>query len=420
MKRFRYHVLFLALIALVSIVGLAEEQKSPAQQKIDAAQEAIARNPDRYDAYNQLALAQARRARETADPKYYEMAEQSLEESLRLAPKNLEAERIRIWVLLGKHEFASSLELATALNKRIPDDVMTYAFLTDANVELGNYEEAERAAQWMLDLRPGNVPGLTRAAYLRELFGDIEGAIQLMQEAYQRTPYAETEDRAWLLTQLSHLHLMTGRIDNADALLRSALGLYPEYHYALANLGKVRNAQGRHGEALQAFRDLYRVAPHPENLYLVARSMDRAGLINEARASFAEFERTALAESASADNANRELVYYFVDVAGKPSEALRIAQIERARRQDAQTLEALAWALQANGMCATARPEMEKALAVGIRDAVSFYRAGVIARKCGDEASAEEYLRLSLKANARSEVADAVRKDLGMARDADL
>ena len=31
----------------------------------------------------------------------------------------------------------------------------------------------------MLDMRPGNVPGLTRAAYLRELFGDHERAVEL-------------------------------------------------------------------------------------------------------------------------------------------------------------------------------------------------------------------------------------------------
>jgi tetratricopeptide (TPR) repeat protein len=268
MKRISYAFLILVLIASIAGLGLAEETETPAQQKIAAARKAIEQNPDRYDAYNQLALAQARRARETADPKYYEEAQRSLEESLRLSPENLEAERIRVWILLGKHEFGRALEHATALNKRIPDDVMTYAFLTDANVELGNYKDAERAAQWMLDLRPGNVPALTRAAYLRELFGDTEGAIDFMQDAYQRTPYAETEDRAWTLTQLAHLHLTTGRLQSAERLLQSALSLYPDYHYALANLGKLRMMQRQSTEAVQAFRDLYRVAPHPENLYL--------------------------------------------------------------------------------------------------------------------------------------------------------
>ena len=61
------------------------------------------------------------------------------------------------------------LELAEQLNQRAPDDVVVYGFLVDANVELGNYDAAVDAAQWMLDLHPGNVPALTRAAYLREL-----------------------------------------------------------------------------------------------------------------------------------------------------------------------------------------------------------------------------------------------------------
>ena len=47
----------------------------------------------------------------------------------------------------------------------------------------------------MLDLQPGNVPGLTRGAHQRELFGDIEGAIEFMIAAYQRTPPSEAEER---------------------------------------------------------------------------------------------------------------------------------------------------------------------------------------------------------------------------------
>jgi tetratricopeptide (TPR) repeat protein len=416
MKRSGYHKFCLAFFLMGSSLSLAvaQQQDSPAEQKMAAARQAIQQNPERYSSYNELALAQARRARETADPKYYDQAEQSIETSLRLSPGNLEAERTRVWILLGKHEFASALEHATVLNKRIPDDVMTYAFLADANVELGNYKEAEEATQWMLDLRPGNVPALTRAAYLRELFGDVDGAIDFMQAAYQRTPYAESEDRAWTLTQLAHLHLMTGRLEQADRLLHSALALYPDYHYALANLGRLRASEGHFDESVEAFRDLYRVAPHPENLYLLAKSLETAGKSVEAKKAFTEFEQKGLAESMRTDNSNRELVYYFVDVAGNSSEALRIARIETARRHDAPTLEAYAWALQASGAVADARHAMDSALRVGIRDAEAFYRAGVIARKSGDETAAQMYFRKSLDANARSEFAAAARGELGL------
>jgi tetratricopeptide (TPR) repeat protein len=233
-----------------------------------------------------------------------------------------------------------------------------------------------------------------------------------MQDAYQRTPYAETEDRAWTLTQLAHLHLTTGRLESAERLLQSALSLYPDYHYALANFGKLRMMQGQGTEAVQAFRDLYRVAPHPENLYLLAKALDQTGKTDEARAAFAEFERKALAESMTTDNSNRELIYYFVDVAGNPSEALRIAALETSRRRDAPTLEAHAWALLANGKATEAWQEMDAALAVGIRDAVSFYRAGVIAKEAGNTRAAERYFRMSLETNAKSDFAGDARAEL--------
>jgi len=105
--------------------------------------------------------------------------------------------------LLGKHEFAAALEEATKLNKKIPDDVMIYGFLTDANIELGNYADAEKSAQWMLNLRGANVPSLTRAAYLRELFGDNEGAVELMEMALRSVSPTEVEDRAWITTQIA-------------------------------------------------------------------------------------------------------------------------------------------------------------------------------------------------------------------------
>ena len=94
----------------------------------------------------------------------------ALDKSFATAPENYEGLRTKAWVLLGQHEFAQAREVALKLNKSAPDDVLVYGLLTDANIELGNYDEAEKAAQWMLDMRPGNVPGLTRGAYSARAF----------------------------------------------------------------------------------------------------------------------------------------------------------------------------------------------------------------------------------------------------------
>lgn len=403
-----------ALLVLLWITRAAGQQAeplaSPAEQKITQARHAIETNPDDYQAHNALALALARRARETSDPAYYNQAEAALREASRLAPENLESEKTTIWVLLGKHEFAKALDRARALNKKIPDDVLVYGFITDACVELGNYEEAEKAAQWMLDLRPGNVPGFTRAAYLRELFGDIDGALELMQMSYQRTPPQEVEDRAWILTQIGHLHLMQGKIEEAEKALEQALGMFPGYHYALGNLAKVRSAQGKFQAAVDLQEQRYKTAPHPENLFALGQALHSAGRLREAKVTFAEFEQKARAEMEKADNSNRELIFYYVDYARKPAEALRVAQNESAKRRDVYTLDAYAWALYANGKYAEARKQMETALAVGIRDVDFYYHAGAIAAKLQDRKAARKYLQQAIELSPKSEPAAAARK----------
>src|SRR5262249_1299538 len=153
---------------------------SPAERSMAEANAAISKKPAYYGGYNQLAMALARRARETSDVAFYAQAEGALNKSLELSPGNLEGEKTRVWLLLGRHEFPSALHAGTALNKRVPDDVLVYGFLADANAELGNYKDAENSVQWMLNLRPGNIPALTRTAYLRELFGDLDGAYDAM------------------------------------------------------------------------------------------------------------------------------------------------------------------------------------------------------------------------------------------------
>lgn len=341
---------------------------SPAEISIQKAQAQIAKQPDHADYYSALAMAYARRARETSDVSFYTKAEETLQQSFKIAPDNYEGLKTQAWLLLGRHEFAKARAVAIKLNQRNADDVTVYGYLADANAELGNYTEAVEAAQWMLNIRPGNVPGLTRAAYLRELHGDFSGAIELMQSAYDSTPFHETEDRAWLLTQIAHLNYLSGELAKAETFATGALGLFPNYHYALGTLAQVRVAQKRYDDAVTLLAQRYAAAPHAENQFALGEALALAGRTEEANQAFAEFEKKSLAESNLADNSNHELVAYYIDHAKQPGKALKIANLELARRHDAYTLDAHAWALAANGDFAAAESEMKQALAFGIKD----------------------------------------------------
>jgi len=396
----------LLLLVLGTAAGFAQgptapavTNLSPAERGMAQARSLIAKNPKDFEAYNALALALSRRARETSDVKFYTQAEEALQKSFEVSPDNFDGQRIHVWLLLGKHEFAAALQAAKKLNLKMPDDVMLYGFLTDANVELGNYKDAETAAQWMLDLKPGNIPGLTRAAYLRELFGDIEGSLDLMNMAYQSTPPGEVEDGAWIVTQMAHLNLAIGKIDESEKLSQQALLMFTGYHYALGNLAKVKIQQKRYDEAVELLKQRYLAAPHAENLYDLAQALQLAGKTDEANKAFIEFEQKSLPETNRGDNSNHELIFYYADYAQQPAKALEVAQREIARRHDVFTLDSYAWALYQNGQYAEARKQIDAALAVGVRDAKILRHAGEIALKSGDKAAAENYLRESAELN---------------------
>jgi Flp pilus assembly protein TadD len=221
-----------------------------------------------------------------------------------------------------------------------------------------------------------------------------------MNMAYQSTPPHEVEDRAWILSQIGHLQLMSGKITEADNTLKQALTIFPGYHYALGNLAKVRIEQKRYEDAVDLLEQRYRAAAHAENLYDLGEALELASRAEEAKKAFAEFETKSLVESVRADNSNRELIFYYTDHAKQPKKALEIAEKEFARRHDVFTLDAYAWALHVNGRDVEAREQIEAALAVGIRDAKMFRHAGEIALSAGDRTAAKRYLQESAELNA--------------------
>jgi tetratricopeptide (TPR) repeat protein len=362
---------------------------TPAEIAIEKAQADIAKHPDHAPYYNALAMAYVRRARETSDVQYYAKAEETLQRSFVLTPDNYDGLKTRAWIQLGKHEFAKALGTATQLNQKMPDDVIVYGYLADANTELGNYKEAVAAVQWMLDLRAGNIPGLTRAAYQRELHGNLPGALELMEMAYDATPTMETEDRAWILTQMAHLNLVAGDLSKAEMYANRALGLFPDYDYALGELAQVRIAQERYDDAATLLRGRYSAAPHAENLYALAEALELAGQTDESEKAFAEFERKSLAETNIADNSNHELIAYYVDHAHQPAKALEVAKREVERRKDVFTLDCYAWALAANGAYEKADAQIQKALQVGVKDPKILAHADFIARHLSAAGKAE-------------------------------
>ncbi len=168
--------------------------------------------------------------------------------------------------------------------------------------------------------------------------------------------------------------------------------IFPDYHYALSQLAFIRQAQGKPQEALTTRRNHVRVSPQPENMFQLGAALSRTGHKKEAQKVFSDFEKAALAESNGADNANRELVFYYADYANNSAAALKLAKSEAEKRKDVFTLDALAWAYYHNGQYATARKVIDSSLAVGTIDSSLLYHAGLIAEAGGDLSAARIWL----------------------------
>jgi len=340
---------------------------SPAEIQIDLARSALERDPANARSLNSLAIGLTRRARETGDTACYDEAWKTLQEARRLDPENRETLRISAWVSMGRHEFARAFELTRKYDRRTPGDPWNLSVMGDALMELGRYDSAEKVYQKMADVKPGPA-AYSRVAYLREVRGDVGGALELMRMALAATDPRESEDRAWLLVQIAHLENLSGDASGSEASYRAALESFAGYHYALAGLSELTLRLGRAGEAASLAREAIEAAPHAERYLLLADALHALGRGQEAQEAEEAFERLALENVGKADNENHDLALFYLERRADPSRALSIAKLEATRRLDVHTLDRLALALLANGEQRQARRLMKRLIKTGTRD----------------------------------------------------
>ena len=215
-------------------------KETPAQQRIRLAKRQVEASAIKSNALNDLAIAYLHRARETRDAIYLQKAETTLDQGLALTPGDFQLQKTQVELLLARHEYVEAKQKATLLNKHTPDDVMTYGYIAEADIALHDLDGAETAAQWMLNMRPNNIPGLLIGAKLRKLYGDPNGALDLLRLAYSESSPTEVEELAWIANQMASIEIDGGRNENANVLLAQAQQSFPDYPDTLENLNRIK------------------------------------------------------------------------------------------------------------------------------------------------------------------------------------
>lgn len=343
-----------------------------------------------------LAMTDMQHSRETADPAWYRRAAAALDAAA-AAP---EADayvimRARAWVRLGEHDFHGARVLAEQARDTQPRDWWNHATVADACVELGDYACAEHAVDALLALRPG-IQAYTRAAWLRTLYGDRPGAIELLELAVHTAKGADAETQAWTLVHLAAEELAEGQVTRAASHYEAAVAALPTYHLALAGLGRARIAQGRLDDADALLVRATARVPAPDLVAALGDVRAARGDAAGAAEQYGFVEYLAKVATANGGTYGRQLALFYADHDQRPAEAVRLAREETAIRDDVFTADALAWALLKADRPRAAARAMHRARRLGTDDANFAYHAGMIAARLGRDRIAARLLRNAL------------------------
>jgi tetratricopeptide (TPR) repeat protein len=152
--------------------------------------------------------------------------------TVEMLPRTQRSRLLRARLALASGDASRAYLEASELNREIPDELETYALMADAALVRGNVEKAEKAAQWMLNLRPEDFRSLLRGAAVREAIGDPDGAAEMLNQALARTSRADTYVRAAIGTALARTNIALGRKEAALRLLDQVETLAPGYRPA--------------------------------------------------------------------------------------------------------------------------------------------------------------------------------------------
>jgi tetratricopeptide (TPR) repeat protein len=369
----------------LALVLTPQSGDSPVDKEISRLQQQIRNGQNLQLGLEQLGWAFVAKARETFDPGFYKLAEQCARCIERRDPQSQEAMLLRAHVLQNLHRFKESETLARCLvqQRGLSFD---YGLLGDALMEQGKLVDAVEAYQRMMNLKP-DLRAYARAAHMRWLKGDLEGAIEAMQLAVSAASRSDAESAAWVNTRLGFYQFQAGRVNEAEQRCAFALSLQNNYPPALLLQGRILLARSKFREAVEVLQTAAKLNPLPEYQWTLAEALRATGRENEASA----VDRKLRQHGASSDP--RTLALFLATRRENPETALRLAQAELDLRSDIFTHDALAWSLAAAGNLTEAHSEMQRALAEGTEDGRLFFHAAVMASETGRAADAEGWLR---------------------------
>jgi tetratricopeptide (TPR) repeat protein len=358
-------------------------------QRIEALEDQVRQSPSDPRGYVDLGHAYLTRFGETEDPTFYPQAEEAFETALRLSPDDPTAVAAMAQLELSRHQFRQGLALAERARRLNPSTTQIDGLITDAQVELGRYGAAARTLQRYVDRRP-ELGSYTRISYLRELHGDLTGAVQVMRLAAAAAG-DRSKDSVFAITLLGKLYADQGDYAIAEDTFRRVLTLKPGYPDAMLGLAKLEFAQRQTQAALERYRAVQRSVAAPDHAILLGEGEEAAGHPAAAREAYQAARAAFDAEEAQGANTATERAVFEAEH-GDPAAAVELGRRAWRYTPSVRAADAYSLALSAAGEHDAALRFSERAMRLGSRDPAFLYHAGIVAFRAGRSDRAHVFL----------------------------
>lgn len=254
-----------------------------------------------------------------------------------------------------QHQFRNAAFYNDAAEKVEGDRFINRLLDFDAGIELGNYNDAKLQLASLSD--KSSFDYLIRKAKLDDHNGNLDKAIELMEQAFEKVKDKKKSLYCWTLSNLGDMYGHAGQIKKAYNSYLKVLQKDSSYLYALKGIAWIAYAHDNNTkEAKKILQYLLSQAKMPD-LWLTLAEIEEWEGNAEKNDSYTQLFLQEVQQPEYGDMYNKYLIQVYTEQVNDYDKALQVAKREVNNRPTPETYDWLAWVYYNKG-------EKEKAYSI--------------------------------------------------------
>lgn len=249
---------------------------------------------------------------------------------------------------ITQHQFRRALEYTRKTEKIGENKYVTALLASDVQLELGNLKTAKALLSEFDKQNDFNV--LLRKAKLTDQEGDLEGAIKLMEQAFENVKAnPKNPNYTWALSNLGDMYGHAGRIEDSYKAYLQVLKADKDYLYALKGIAWIAfSNDGNTKEAKRILQYIQSRSFAPDLDLTLAEIAEYEENENEKQRLLLQFKKN-VEKPEYGDMYAKYLILLEAEEYKNYQKAIKLAENEVKNRPTVQSYDLLAWSLFLKG-----------------------------------------------------------------------